>query len=925
MAPLRVKKDKSLCARIPWLRLLHSLDVEVNSSALPADVVCPICGADAMQVIADRQSDCEWFSCSACNQAGDAIELAAKTWKISIVSAVRELAREGFDLPTEREAVQSYVERYIQFRKRMQRLWRQSRDHFHNSTTLPGLVHKLRLHYDMPKSRWQLGPGQLFGGIDAKRIEAAYYPRAMQTKGASKPFNPSARRIFQGRGWGDVLVLPFRDAPGRICGFYFVGRDGKVTQDRIYRAANYGKRGGGMRASAFVEAGLHFHPDALNVADRRWRETVFAIRDPIMALKLHLRHFEGSTLPLPLFLWQDVDPTGGVGLHVCTKEAWRLVAPRRTVFWMPTPDLATLRRAADCNGYVSVAGPRTKTKKALEEFLWRREPSAVLKLVAKQAVPWWKVFSDMVEDLPPRAIEQLVRQMRQSGTDVTQLADRLPSVSRRRLVSALDRKGVPRIIPYNSKRVTEENQRWYATDNRERFVERVLDGILRVDRVIYHNKAQKTYLEGRLLIDDDTIHFCEQKEIVETKTLEWLQELARIKGHVILRGRKSWSYALLEIAFAMHAPEYVDGADTVGWSAQKIQFTLPHYTIKIRGKVEPAAGSLFGEDAPGYSLEQPRNLTPDDFNSVQADSKLSQTFWSCLLPMVSNIVAPAFAHHPSGIGLVGASASWVGMHLSGAIGCPQHLKPGASTMDRLYAAEFLHNWPIFVGSQHQSYGKWWASWVNESYNGYRNCVCAMDQLHGMLKAVRGGWHVVVGDQAFLMPGGWKPLAAKLLPAYLLDLAKRDFKMRDADHRSSWLEEVSHDLATFVELSGGDPTPLRTSLSRIWPDVQFGHAKAFAHVLGVMVRGGHLMSAPTGFERRKMTLIRRRDGMYIPEAPVRDYLFAKHHVLPEHDDISKALSLEGVLRDDSEDGWLIDEAWWLRTQKRENQLLPSPGV
>ena len=86
-----------------------------------------------------------------------------------------------------------------------------------------------------------------------------------------------------------------------------------------------------------------------------------------------------------------------------------------------------------------------------------------------------------------------------------------------------------------------------------------------------------------------------------------------------------------------------------------------------------------------------------------------------------------------------------------------------------------------------------------------------------------------------------------------------------------------------------------------------------------------MSAPTGFERRKMTLTRRRDGLYIPEAPVRDFLFAKHHVLPEHDDISKALSLDGVLKDDSEDGWLIDEAWWLEAQKRENQLLPAPGV
>ena len=166
------------------------------------------------------------------------------------------------------------------------------------------------------------------------------------------------------------------------------------------------------------------------------------------------------------------------------------------------------------------------------------------------------------------------------------------------------------------------------------------------------------------------------------------------------------------------------------------------------------------------------------------------------------------------------------------------------------------------------------------------------------------------------------MAAKFVPAYLCDLAGRDFKFRSTEPTPTWLGDVLRDLSDFVEHVGVDPTSVRAARGLLWPDTEYGHARAFAHVLGLLVRSGQCLIAPEGFRRgNHLQLVRRPEGLFIPETPLRELLFAKHHLLPEHDSVTKALTLDNVLVEDQEDGWVVDEKWWRESQQVKDRLHP----
>lgn len=49
--------------------------------------------------------------------------------------------------------------------------------------------------------------------------------------------------VFRGKEWGDVLMVPFYDLPGRISCLLCVGRQGDPEQDYVIKRANRGGRG----------------------------------------------------------------------------------------------------------------------------------------------------------------------------------------------------------------------------------------------------------------------------------------------------------------------------------------------------------------------------------------------------------------------------------------------------------------------------------------------------------------------------------------------------------------------------------------------------------------------------------------------------------------------------------------------------------
>ena len=461
-----LRAQSLLNARISWLHLLGHLDVDCLSTALPTKTYCPLCDEEGLQIFMDWGLNGQWFHCLSCHNHGDMIELAAKTWKLSILAAVRKLAREGFDLPTDKAAIQCYVERYVKGRQRMAALWRHSRrGTIHSSTTLRGLVHELRLHCEAPTSRWGSGFGQLVGAIGKLEVEKAFYPGSVAARQVSRrkhhdghAGNPSMYRIFKGRGWDDVLVVPFYDLPGKICSFLFIGRDGNPKEDFVFKRINYHN----TKAYKVTEAGLAFHPDALATADTEWKRTVFAFRDPVLALQLQARHFEGSTRPLPLVVWYE-SRVGSPDFPDRTRHAWEMLEGRQTVFWMPKVDVALLCQAAMVDGLISVAGPERRTSAKLKRYTWKFPPANLLEHIRRQAKPWHRVLSDMVDVLPDAVVEELFVKFKDTGEHVLRLVQKCRPASQVKLRKIFTDQDTLITISYNRHTILERRDGWYLT------------------------------------------------------------------------------------------------------------------------------------------------------------------------------------------------------------------------------------------------------------------------------------------------------------------------------------------------------------------------------------------------------------------------------------------------------------------------------
>jgi hypothetical protein len=352
---------RSLNAMIDSFRLLEHLGQPTSPRALPCPAVCPLCRLGTVKLFDDHASGGQWFHCGDCGRLGDMIELAAAVWGLSTRSTILKLRSLGLDLPEEAEASRRYVEAHLAPRRRAHALWNLSGQRWKKlDFGLHHLTDKLRLYSDVSLSRRPEGPGQLFGGVHKSDVERCFAPRAMQhAERRNRQNNPSAHAVFRGKGWDEVLTIPYYDLPGRICAFMLVGRDGDPEKDTVFKVINLGFRGN-QHAPAVFEAGLSMHPRTLEAADRLGR-IVIAHHNPLVTLPLQVRYFAQSLLPLPLVAWHDSirdRPSGGEPNRVRTYHAWQLLGNRRLVFWMPKFRLETLRQAIEQDAYISTAGPQ---------------------------------------------------------------------------------------------------------------------------------------------------------------------------------------------------------------------------------------------------------------------------------------------------------------------------------------------------------------------------------------------------------------------------------------------------------------------------------------------------------------------------------------------------------------------------------------
>ena len=322
---------------------------------LPAVVLCPLCKHEQLSIVEDHLAGGQWFRCRNCKKLGDMIELAAMAWEMSIEATIGKLAQEGFDIPTDSKTIHSYQASHIEYRKRLDKLLRQSRSYiYERGTRLRALLSALRLPDEFPVERWKKGAAKILGGELCRTIEEALLPGSVVcSKNEQIPRCRSSKRIFKNGGWKEALMLPFYATPGRICAFGFIGRRGDMATDYVLRHANVTPfihqptaRSRTGNAPRHTKTGSRLAAHGL----RRFRSaglSSFAINDTFSSRRQCCHWCSGKTCY-----------NGSV--HLRMHWAWEMLHGNRIIFWDPLMDLATLRQAVDANGWIATCGPRSQ-------------------------------------------------------------------------------------------------------------------------------------------------------------------------------------------------------------------------------------------------------------------------------------------------------------------------------------------------------------------------------------------------------------------------------------------------------------------------------------------------------------------------------------------------------------------------------------
>lgn len=392
--------------RLRWTDVARLLDVGYESAVLPALVTCPLCQGHALRVYEDQAVRGAWFHCGACGAGGDGVSFAATVWKTDVAGAVTRLVAAGL-LPAGSEAaVPAYLAGVAARRQRVADFWATASRHLPGweSPGAAALARAVGVNLGIPEERWRVGMATLVGAAPARAVEQTFNPAGLAGGGGGGVRN---RRVFVGRGWRDVLVLPYYSAAGRISGFGLVGRGGGPG-DRVFAPVRSNELVARRDAGLYAPHAAEGHP------------TVVAVPDDVLALRLHSRHFSTSGRFLGLVAWTD-DGTNATG-----RPCWQQLNGKRVVHWVRDIDAAVVRQAFFFDADVSTAGPEHADREAFLAYCRQLDPPDLLRRVARAARPWRYALADWVREAAGGPVEVLVARLRAYGIDPHEVARSLP-------------------------------------------------------------------------------------------------------------------------------------------------------------------------------------------------------------------------------------------------------------------------------------------------------------------------------------------------------------------------------------------------------------------------------------------------------------------------------------------------------------------
>jgi hypothetical protein len=877
----------SLERHIDWVRVFTLLGDSPNLSVLPYRTECMFCQGE-LTVMYDPYYHGQWFYCDGCERCGGLIELAAEIWQLSIEATIRKLIaynalvlEENTDIT---KASEIHAEWLVKRPKIHKAFWEQSRQKLamDDDKTMRMLQQKMRFRVGLDRERWLAGPGQFVGGGVRDDIEMCFQP-GIQPENCKF----SCKRIFKGGNWHEVLMIPSYDLPGRIKGYLFVGREGNVPADITFAA---------ISRPALKGAGLFLWP----AAKRRheFEDTIVAIPDPLVAVRLHCNHFvdNSDTIPLVAY-WDDKQ-------YHTSAEIWGTLPPGPVVFWGPADkQVYTLRHARAADGFV------TEVEYPKDWKAWsRRTPAEWLHRVRASAIHWETALEKALVELPVPKAEELLHGAGVTTEEFQRILATLPFEVVERYNRIPDRW---RTIKDGSIELIETDKGWISAKTKQI----ISDAIIRIEHVVHHPQQNTIYYSGYVLFKGQKIPFYDEEHMVHKRTPFWLRNLIVKSGLGYPTIGSMFENRLITFATRLHPPQTATAFEHIGWDDSRGVgcFVFPGYVIKPGGIVEDESSSLkivAKGFLPATGLQKPSGLTREHVHQLEENTPAIRLVWASVASILTSLISPILNEPSSGLVVIGPSSDMVAT-VCRLLGCTRQVVAPTGLVPN------PHTWPtVLIMPNSKISTKPTIDWVFGASN--PNGILTTNWYTAQVLRCRKYWHVLdtvdyVGNVQDLLT-----VLPTLIPNFLLYLAKKNFCVTPC---ISGFATVAEELRNWFAEEEGELLALDTGLAMMDPyaavsEVERGVDAFFNIICSLYCEGSLSLEHTSEPEARvsKFTIVDTgENGLFISGVGINSLLNSRNIPLLDVPAVAKLLAAGGVLFKEgtycSRPGWFIREDSW----------------
>jgi hypothetical protein len=892
---------KSLNTYVRWNEVLALLGIHAQATALPTTVSCPHCSHD-LYIYQDITNGGAWHYCPSCNFAGDTIELAASVWKQDIQTTILKLNARGITFPDDAldpRTIDKYIHTYVSYRKILLNLWLLARDQLpvYDTQAVTKLHERFTAGYSPNAVTWHKRGKKFLGGCHVDDVLRAFkHERAsnIPREKHHRLLNAGHDRVFKGRGWDAVLLIPFYDLPGRIKGFLFVGRDGDISQDIVFRrASNQATKLRVGTDAASYDPGLSMY-DTMLEYHPRYKNKTFVLTEPLTALHIQLRHMKQSNQPLPLV----GSFTDG---HLVNRWLWSTVFPRDFIFWGPrlTPEL--VQQARHANGRIAVS----KSLAKLSENPNKMKPMQWLDLMDRMARTWQQVLEDEIRQASIPAAESLLLKLRLTNSEIMEFASGCKQDVLEKLedLFEISRRNFHSVV-VDDKTIIETDDGWCLENGSP-----VSDTTICLEQVIHHPNKKKAFYRGHVTRNGQRVSFTEDAETVENNIGKWLRALLIPAGMGRPKISGKWQKQLLTIAQSFHEPSNVVGIDTFGWNEGRQAFVFPHFMVGRTGSIshDPLV-RVSDESCPGVALRAPRRLTDQEVATLSAGGP-ADVFWAVTANVAANIIAPMLNLPPTGIGLLGTGCHVMSKAAAHALGCvdePIRSGPVSATLTRLYAANDAHGWPFVLRRAQQMdprRNRAFRAWLADT--DAKNCITSVDWYQAQGLMINGGWNVIDYQRPQVSMRSIADAGQFVLPAFLQHVCAQRLNI-SKEH--GLVLGILSELSKWFEGQGGDSLLGVGSLIHV---AEIGVAvdvkEYFFNIIYQLLSDRKLTFVMAGFnddEEHDNQVVQHAEHIYLPQRAILTALNKKGVPGLDISALAQELDTQPV----------GDQAYWMVTEK-----------